>query len=149
MRTPFVHSLVSRSIWPSSCGLEIALGFIVCCLTFIPNLFKACFRSVVKVVFPEPLGPTITTPILCLSCSNSSIAFLICLLFISNPISLQEAFRASSNCSYPSLLKFIPGKKSLTSWSNLMLSTNVNFETVFNLNAFTAISVSLSLSIVY
>ena len=55
-----------------TCVLGIALGFIVLVLTTRPILFKASFNNDHIVDLPDPLGPTMTTPIRCLSCSCNS-----------------------------------------------------------------------------
>ena len=65
------HLFLDLICWPSNLTvkwlyplLEIALGFIICCLIFFPILMRAVFKRFLRIVFPEPLGPTITTPIL-------------------------------------------------------------------------------------
>ncbi len=55
-----------------TCVLGIALGFIVCVFTIRPILFKASFNNDHIVDLPDPLGPTITTPIRCRNCSCNS-----------------------------------------------------------------------------
>mmetsp|Transcript_13245 Transcript_13245/g.24324 ORF Transcript_13245/g.24324 Transcript_13245/m.24324 type:complete len:317 (-) Transcript_13245:5787-6737(-) len=76
VKTPSFHSLVSKSILPRSCCLGMALGFMTWVMTGWPHLTIAAFKTLQRVVFPHPLGPTMTHPMRWSSASLSCSIFL-------------------------------------------------------------------------
>ena len=61
-----------------TCVRGIAFGFMVCSLREWPSLMRADLSRRQTVLFPDPLGPTMTTPILWFNCSYNSRALWTC-----------------------------------------------------------------------
>ena len=123
--------------------LGIALGFMVYCFTVWPTLPNAVRKTRHNDVLPDPLGPTMTTPILCLNCSYSSRAFLICTLLSTSPNSSVDSFNACFKVKYSTSWKWTPGNTSRIIPSNRLESANVSFDKVFKRTAWTTILVSV------
>mmetsp|Transcript_5207 Transcript_5207/g.17719 ORF Transcript_5207/g.17719 Transcript_5207/m.17719 type:complete len:262 (-) Transcript_5207:373-1158(-) len=137
VRTPSLHSRVSRSISPRSCCRGIDLGFMTCVFTVVPHFASAAWSTRQTVDLPQPLGPTTTQP---MRWSSASLSWSIFRTWASSTVrrnaSLAITSRIATSSAPPATSPdATPGKTSPMSARNRAVSPKVSFESVFTRTA--------------